>query len=1349
MSTSIDATPQPMNSIDVGTSYAVGDPRMVTGEIKQQQPSASDSQTSASLRASKQQSCTTMTINVTTDNAKRMLEASRALNLCLLKSKSVKDDTCEGESAPITDKIILAARQSSNQLLVPFVNYMQAEVDRKLLTEQEMILSLLLFLDVDKSNKLLTAFEILSEEDVVDSGNGNINPDNENKSSDHVTSTTLVPQSSNNNDNKTIKDKNPSPTLKRTQLRKLFQSFLLSITACINSHHNESQNRDSDEIPFDKENENISSKAIKRNESDSPHSNIKDANEKDSSGESNNNSNFIANDTKMEIEEIANYAANKLMKDLMNKHQSSSADTENRLVTIGFKEFGEWYNTGGFSLVPWLELLDLAKWDHAGRSASIAPKSNSKRDTISKDVTLHNNSFPALSPTIHDLFLRSPTPTYNGLSEVLVTFDFPSDKKSKMNITRENIQQLHHLVTLTNFSCRSPKQISDVILRHSKQTLIAGSSNFIMALHKNDFNKCILDLIPSDTLQKLSTLDMDFVMSRFSIFFLCYTINTDLQNDYVNAKELSVGLSFLCFGSKSTKLVASFDLIGDPNTDFLSQGEMIQYFRSYLTMLVGISLLSGSKEQTQKISDGLVAMKDPNCKKDIIINQISQLYDSIGIGVNSTVHHLNQKYSSNQIYFDDLASWYSDGGFSIATWLEFLDLHKFISLLTEKNKVGVLPDASTQHLLGNTVSNSSSTKRRQVKKSALSSKPPSPNEILFTFPLANNQSLVVLREDASYIRLVVDNLGSLDVLPENIWKSICRVINKDMKSKAIAHATKQNINGYELDQNKFVDAIKKALPPRKKRKRVTKSKLTMKPEEMLQNFYQSFDLNQGNRVSANQLMGGLTLLCGGKKSTKLSFAFGLFDLQDISKKTKKQRNKDKALCGKELFYFFRSFLIVVFSCCKQSLDLSADTVGRYISDTANKVTDDVMKYQWRSKSSNTVTFDDFGEWYNEGGFEIAPWLELLDLNKWVLLDEAKAKKMIAKAKPMKQCSVTRQFNDKSNDLPSDKTMSKSNKIPPPPPDHEIGHTDTFLDDIDVDEIGGDIGDMGFFFPDTAGKENADLVQQSSLDLQAVHPNPGLKNHDKESNSIKFQLSTNAKSMYTVSISQQRVQLLRRLIIDSNLHTISFTTFCEIILKHRRDKQITKKRFDSAMQDIMSSANMSSDSTLLLSNLLDTVFNAFDLNKVEKVDASELACGLSVLCSGRKSDKLEFAFELLSTKNKRLLSRFQMVRYLQSFLLVLLNMSSCSLGAHEAEEILHDEKSEKTEGIAFARVICSTSSWITEEIFGATPSEKRQVIDGTEYVDFDQFADWYTRGGFSRITWLELLDLNKWVLAKAS
>ena len=31
-----------------------------------------------------------------------------------------------------------------------------------------------------------------------------------------------------------------------------------------------------------------------------------------------------------------------------------------------------------------------------------------------------------------------------------------------------------------------------------------------------------------------------------------------------------------------------------------------------------------------------------------------------------------------------------------------------------------------------------------------------------------------------------------------------------------------------------------------------------------------------------------------------------------------------------------------------------------------------------------VVFDDFAQWYTDGGYEVAPWLELLDLSKWVL-----------------------------------------------------------------------------------------------------------------------------------------------------------------------------------------------------------------------------------------------------------------------------------------------------------------------------------------------------------------------------
>lgn len=29
-----------------------------------------------------------------------------------------------------------------------------------------------------------------------------------------------------------------------------------------------------------------------------------------------------------------------------------------------------------------------------------------------------------------------------------------------------------------------------------------------------------------------------------------------------------------------------------------------------------------------------------------------------------------------------------------------------------------------------------------------------------------------------------------------------------------------------------------------------------------------------------------------------------------------------------------------------------------------------------------ISFEDVGNWYNTGGFEVIPWLELLDLRKW-------------------------------------------------------------------------------------------------------------------------------------------------------------------------------------------------------------------------------------------------------------------------------------------------------------------------------------------------------------------------------
>ena len=34
--------------------------------------------------------------------------------------------------------------------------------------------------------------------------------------------------------------------------------------------------------------------------------------------------------------------------------------------------------------------------------------------------------------------------------------------------------------------------------------------------------------------------------------------------------------------------------------------------------------------------------------------------------------------------------------------------------------------------------------------------------------------------------------------------------------------------------------------------------------------------------------------------------------------------------------------------------------------------------------TDAQAFDDFADWYTDGGYAMAPWLELLDLRKWAL-----------------------------------------------------------------------------------------------------------------------------------------------------------------------------------------------------------------------------------------------------------------------------------------------------------------------------------------------------------------------------
>jgi Ca2+-binding EF-hand superfamily protein len=548
----------------------------------------------------------------------------------------------------------------------------------------------------------------------------------------------------------------------------------------------------------------------------------------------------------------------------------------------------------------------------------------------------------------------------------------------------------------------------------------------------------------------------------------------------------------------------------------------------------------------------------------------------------------------------------------------------------------------------------------------------------------------------------------------------------------------------DINRVEFVNAILKSIPSRL-RKKESDPPLPPTPEETLGNFFLSFDLDQLDRVPINQLMGGLALLCGGKKSHKLSFAFSLFDMRKEEQKKSRKRKLDDvtSLSGKELFFFFQSFLIVMFSCCKQSLDLTAETVSRYIADTANMVTDDVMKFQWATRKMDRINFDEFGEWYNEGGFEIAPWLELLDLNKWVLLDKAKVEKLLADAKPMeaKRKSYLKDSSHRQNLPLPGPTPSKSNimgetfdVLPPTPADHLLDPTsyEFFGDDIDIDAI----DDFGFDFNDCGTNQ---VVNVNDL------PPPSTSKYNlpiHEQKPLNFKVVANESTFYNVSIPSNRVEMLER-IVDHQLFSINTDTLCQAIISEKVGTSISKDKYMDIVKKLFK-PNTSSHGKLLM-KLLSTIFHEFDFDKCGKADAVELACGMTVLCGGRKSDKIEYAFEFLDKKKNGRVSRFAMVRYLRAFLAVLLHINSCELGDNPVERILFDASGHPVDNsVSIERITEAVSSWVTDQVFKCTPKEKRTAEGGTEFINFDNFAEWYTGGGYNNADWLELLDLKKWI-----
>jgi Ca2+-binding EF-hand superfamily protein len=577
-----------------------------------------------------------------------------------------------------------------------------------------------------------------------------------------------------------------------------------------------------------------------------------------------------------------------------------------------------------------------------------------------------------------------------------------------------------------------------------------------------------------------------------------------------------------------------------------------------------------------------------------------------------------------------------------------------------------------------------------------------------------------------------------------------------------------------INMETFVQCMEEVCP-RLSRKRPAggSSTSTSSIQELLSNFFHSFDLDQIDSVALDELMGGLCLLCGGKKSTKLAFAFGVFDSRPEVQLKKKKDRTVHLLKGEDLFLFLRSILIVTFSCCRQSLDMTDETVGQCITETANMICNDVMNHQFQKRHSDRLNFDDFGEWYNDGGFERAPWLELLDLKKWVLVDDFEVLQTHVDS-PSAAFEVLKTHTDSppaasltpgmrldptlTPGMRLDPTltpgMSLDPKCPPPPPEDALDPA--FFDEhgiMPMDSI--DEMDMILMQPSTDKEELLSPKLSKSFSFSPQEEEPPVP--ERRGNPLKFQLITNEDhGGYTLSLSQTRIHHFRQILEQSGFHGLDAESACNEILRASASSKngeatITRKAFDSAMDRLLPSKNKGSiQEQRDLSAVLRGIFDAFDHEGTGEPSAIQVACGFTVLCQGKKSDKLEFAFEVLDKKKRGQLSESDMANYLRSFLTVLLSISFSSfLDNDPMEDTLSTMGGHRCErsADAIARAVEKGAEWAASVAFkGVEEATRGQSSAGNETsMTFDDFAEWYTTTGFRTIPWLELLDLRKWVI----
>ncbi|CAM9937367.1 unnamed protein product [Ectocarpus fasciculatus] len=423
------------------------------------------------------------------------------------------------------------------------------------------------------------------------------------------------------------------------------------------------------------------------------------------------------------------------------------------------------------------------------------------------------------------------------------------------------------------------------------------------------------------------------------------------QEGRVLLRDLACGLSFLCCGSKSSKLAFAYSLFGGGGRSPQEGGAGGRQQHATIRDGTGASADGGggagwgeggleeegevSREAIGAFVSGLLTVLC-SCVGQMLELTNKEMWAIVDRSSEFTLDALFEDPESvyrgrTSLTFEEFGLWYNEGGFKSVPWMELVDLSKWVP------GVGALRPVM-EGPLGN-------------NGAEMDKKP------RFCFQIsesANPVHLVISDDDATAVLDLVNKTGLCDREPADVCGTLVSVAKDGVLSKAA------------------FDKCIRGMVPASLLDTEEKTSFSV----LLSSIFFSFDRDNTSSADAIELASGFSLLCAGSKSAKLAFAFGLHD-----------EDGDERLTRRGLWRYTRSFLTALMALSFASSSLSAEELTRAVDDGA-VWTSAAIFAETATQTPNRIGFDEFAAWYTEGGFRVSPWLELLDMGKWVVPSNA-------------------------------------------------------------------------------------------------------------------------------------------------------------------------------------------------------------------------------------------------------------------------------------------------------------------------------------------------------------------------